>query len=818
MLSVHQTFRGLRRSPWFSLTMSAVVGLAIALAGTVFAIVDGVLFKPIDLPDIERLFEVEPGHAGVEAFEQRHAVSAVDIDYWTEALPDVKFTGFSAQRSGGYGAGVNEDAAGVAHVLPNFFDVVGVHALVGGFGPSEFQERAPIQPVIITYDLWQGRYRSDPNVIGREVFIDRSRGAGYRIVGIMPRGFVFPTDATDVSFIGPLVVSQAARTDPQARDVFQVIARVPAGSNLEGVRVRIEAAMARVAQEFPRGGAKPPNLSDRAWQQRGPFNVVSLEPLSEVVGRRSRPLFFAVFASVLLLLGLGALNVSSLAETRLLDRSHELRVRRALGAGGVSLACLVLLECALLIGLGGVFAFTLLPIFIGLGLTLLPDELPLLKPIGIDGRVAAFVLVNTLVMLALTSLKPIRRAVQLSVASVSGAERAIAQVPPLRHRFVIGCQVAGVYVLAIPGSLLIGSLVSVYTHVQPIRTKGVVVIETFLQGVAPTRGARVERAARVSQILGRLAELESAELVAATSAQVLRGGNWQSPFVPPEDAPNPELTIDAQGVTPDYYRLLQPELVSGRLPSPSELDHNEPVLVISETVAKAYWPANTSLGKALRVRGDADEYRVVGVVRDVRWLSWDRQAASIYGPYDRLSAFPLVTLMIWTRGSTGRLVADALRALDSSGQPLWTTRASTLEELFVDSVRMRRFRAWLFGAFTSASLLVLGVGVFGLVGMSTARRSSEMAVRQALGATRAALIRLLCWEQMKPVAFGLAIGALVSGWSVNLVETYLYELSMFDPRIWLSAAGLVLLAALAGVIFPVRKASRTNLLQVLRVE
>jgi len=278
------------------------------------------------------------------------------------------------------------------------------------------------------------------------------------------------------------------------------------------------------------------------------------------------------------------------------------------------------------------------------------------------------------------------------------------------------------------------------------------------------------------------------------------------------------IEVDRQSVTRDYYRLLQPRLVAGRLPTDDELANDAPVIVVSERLARAYWRDGQALGNTLVEFDGTEPYRVIGIVKDVRWFSWDRDVPSFYVPYARTTREPTVTLLIRTSSNTARVIADTLKALEAADPLLKPRRAAPLDDLFVDSVRKRRFQAWLFGSFAIGGLIVVGTGIFGLLAMATARRTRELGIRQALGSTQADLVRLLTAEQLRPVFAGIVVGGLVVFWAVRFVEGFLYRVTSGDPRVWAVAALVTLATAGLGVMVPALRASRTDPVQALRVE
>jgi hypothetical protein len=209
---------------------------------------------------------------------------------------------------------------------------------------------------------------------------------------------------------------------------------------------------------------------------------------------------------------------------------------------------------------------------------------------------------------------------------------------------------------------------------------------------------------------------------------------------------------------------------------------------------------------------------VVGVVKDIRWNSWDEDVASIYGPYARLSRFPFPTVFIHTTGSIGRVTTAAMQAIAAADPLMRTERTGTFAEVFADSVRPRRFQSWLFGSFAVAALAIVGVGLLGLISMATAGRTREMGIRLALGSTRERLVRLLLQEQLLAVLAGVVLGSAGAAWSARFLRTYLYEITPYDPRVWAVAVAVIVATAVLGTLVPALRASRTDPVGALRAE
>jgi ABC-type antimicrobial peptide transport system permease subunit len=194
------------------------------------------------------------------------------------------------------------------------------------------------------------------------------------------------------------------------------------------------------------------------------------------------------------------------------------------------------------------------------------------------------------------------------------------------------------------------------------------------------------------------------------------------------------------------------------------------------------------------------------------------ESAIVYGPYTPLSRSPLFTFFLRTDGRTGPIIAEGLRVMREVDPQVRPYTAAALDAMVNDSIALRRFQSWLFGGFAAAALAVMGVGILGLLAMSTARRTREIGIRCALGATTAGVGRLVVREQLTAVVAGLALGGLVAAWAVGFVKTYLYQLSVADPRIWAAALVAVVTTAALGTIVPAWQASRVDPLKALRIE
>lgn len=806
--------RSLGATPWYTLTVIGVVAVPVTMAATTFAIVDGVLFRPLPYPDAAALVALKPNFNGPARVADPAAVqsaSDVDLVHWRAALPEVPITAYRAQPWGGLGSGINDSAAGVALVEPNFFDVIGVKPLAGGFEDKDFAAVAKLRPVIATWDVWQGRFGGDP-ILGREIVADRASGSGIRIVGIMPKGFTFPSSLAEVSFVSPYVSTPAARQDPQRRGFSEIIARVPNGVSRTDIEQRLQRAAVAVAAEFPVNRPRPAGWSDVTWRRQGPYDVVDTSLLSETLGRKYAPFFRAVFGAVALLVLLAAINISSLMAARALDRRPEMDVRRSLGAPGAAIARLWGVEAFGLVMAGGLVAAAATPAFLDIMTRLLPDTVVLLKPAAIDWRVGAFMAMTLLVLAMSIAIAPIRRSL-----TFAAARRVTSRVRTPGRFLIISGQVGVAMVLTVLGSMLVGSLLLVYAERPNLHTHEVVTVDVMFGGPGATMDVSPERAARELAIRTDLSKIPGVLAAGSSAAQVLKGGGAMTWFTAPSGRSHPK-NVDTWAVSEGFFAVVSPQLIEGRVLTDDELRSAAPLVVVSETVARQYWPDGRAVGQTLTDSGSKATFTVVGVVGDIRWTALDVVSPVIYAPYGTTSRAPWITMFLRTDGNTGRVTADALAAIARVDPLARPTRTGTLDEIFRESVSLRRFQSWLFGSFAAASLVIVGGGILGLLAMTTARRTKEVGIRCALGATPRGVLGLVLREQCVPVLAGLLGGTAVAALAVRPLESYLYRVTPADPTIWISAVALVLTTAALGAWLPALRASRMDPLTALRQE
>jgi putative ABC transport system permease protein len=504
-------------------------------------------------------------------------------------------------------------------------------------------------------------------------------------------------------------------------------------------------------------------------------------------------------------------NVAGLAGGRALDRRHELMLRRALGATGARLARMLAAEHASVVVAGACLGVVISRWLLDVTMALAPAGVMLLKTPAIDWRAVAFAaLVCGLSIAAVTAWSAyttLRVNPRPVLAETGGAtERA----GSWRRAVLIGVQVALALVMALAGSLLAGSLLRVWQE-DP--------------GFAADRATRIRLSVPKDFDLVAIHELLSA--VSRVTGVVAAGGMDEpfleraatgSSFDPPAGA-----DVDGRGdveqlsVTSGFFRAAGLRPIEGRLPTDEEFDTGQPIIVISKKVAGSYWPGRSALGRTLNANGRP--FEVIGVVPDARYRALDMDSdGEIYSPLAATQRPGLANVIVAFEGDTKRGLASVLGDMAARFPRIRVVRAESLSEALGISVQSRRFRTWLFGSFGAAALVIAGTGILGLVAMTTSRRTREIGVRIALGATPRGVVRLMLQEQLTTVLVGLAVGGLIAAWSVRFVESYAYKLSIYDLRVWAAAVAALVVVTAVGVLVPAVRASHIDPIRALRVQ
>lgn len=774
--------RSLRRAPWYSAAVVLVIAVTGALATAGFAIVDGVLFKRLPIPNPESLYATTgPGGA---------ALSLADLDAWRREAPEVRIALYG--RDFVLGAiGAPPKPVTALTVESSFFDVLGEHPAAGGWRLEDFQPASRTR-VIISDRLWRRVFGGRPDVIGRTLEIAgaadhlRRPMGTFEIAGVLPADFVFPVNRSTPDVLLPMAVPAAKFSDRNS-SAGRVLIR---GGNVPAsLPQRLTAAF---------GGAAPTSIQS----DTGKFEL-ALVPITRYLMLWQRDTLTSAFAACAVLMLLAIINVAALSTLRAQQQAHELGIRRALGATKMDLLRLALFDEAPLVIAGSILSLAATPWVIAAAVERLSERIVLIKTPSVDWRVMLFWLGLAALIAVIAAVV---RTLAVSPKSVAAGVRG-ARTSTRRAAFgnaAVAVQVALAFTITIGGTLIAGSLWKLWQ--EPV---GYSLAHVSLVELSHQSAETAARRALMLTLLDRVRELPGVDEVGlVNNGEFLTGASRSMFFEPPADnkgARQPGVwPVDAA-----FFRVLGIEAVEGRTFTDSESSGEQPVIVISESVAAAFFPKGGAVGGVMKKF--STPLRVVGVVRDaqVGGLGYKIPGGQVYLP-DTAKTDQRATLLVRGRAT----IDDLLRAVAS--EKVGVMRAMPLADALARPNRDPLFRVWLFSAFTIAALSIVGVGVFGIVAMSVGRRTGELGIRAALGATREALVALFVREQLIAVAIGLAIGGGLAAWAVKFIKTYLFKTPPTDPRLWAIAALLLLIVAGTAALIPSLGASRVDPLRALR--
>jgi putative ABC transport system permease protein len=801
--------RQMRRTPAFSAIAILTLALGLGATTAMFSIVNGVLLDPLHYRDPARLYlarTVPPARAHLTGDFPINARHYYEWRTRCRSCESAALVQFQELTLVGAGAPVKLPALGVSS---NFFRTLGIQPALG----RDFldAEDAPGHPavVILTDSLWRSRFAADPAVLGRTV---RLNGETYTVIGVMPPGLHLPKGDEWGAYFGPS--AQPLIFLPTGIDTFRA-ARVGNLNYTSVIRLRPGIAVQQAIGELNA------LLGDfvREFHLETRITLVSLQ---QQVTRNARAPLWLLLATVAAVLLIVCVNVGNLMVVRTGSRYREAGIRMALGSSRGQLFRLVLTEVLVLVAIGGALGLALAWLGLHLFLASAPIALPRLEEVTIDWRVLSFAGLAIAVSTLFCGLFPAWRVARVEVhdSLKAGASAATESAGKLRVReILVGLEIALSTVLLVSGGLLMLSFFRIM-HVE----RGFEVAHIVTQDVSflNPKYAHGFRRRFVEQVLEKLSALPGVHLTGATNLLPLRGDDWVSDL---EDPDAPPVSVDHAAlanfrfVTSDYLQAMGIPLRMGRFLDASDKD--QPHAVISARAAEFLWPNQNPLGKRVRgatASGPGPSLEVVGVVGEVRSSGLERTPPNmVYEHYWRMQPIGM-SFVLRTRGDPAA-AAGAIRSILTSADPeMALPRPASMEAIVEESVASRRFQMNLTVAFALAALLIAALGVYGVISFAVARRTPEIGVRIALGATRPQLMRLIFRQGMRPVLAGLAagiVGALALG---RMIASQLFAVEPSDPIAIAAVALLLLVVAGIACWLPARRATRIDPLTALRFE
>ena len=786
------TIRFWNRNRATTAVLLLVLSLGIGSATAVFSVVSGVLLRPLPFAAEDELVVLRERAAG--GAEMR--TSGITYRDWTSAS-DV-FAGLTAFTEG------SVDHVGpqgplrleAANVEGSFFETLGVPVTRGRpLAPSDDVEGAP-SVAVIGHDLWLGLFGADPGVIGRAV---RFGNRPVEIVGVAPPGFDYP---------GGVVVWQPLFAEPDAESWASI-----RGARFLSVVGRL------------RGDVAPPAAETRlaAIMRAEPElegSVASVTPLRETLVAGVRTPLWILFGSVLVLLLIACVNVSTVLLSQTRGRMRELAIRRALGARDRRLAAQLLGEALAVVTVGGILGVTLAVWGIDVLIALSPRELPETARLTLDWRVLAFALAITLFTAIGATIAPLVQARGVRVSPALGHARPGVAGDRKDRRLwngLVVSEVALTVLLLVGAGLLLRSFAGLVAVDTGLEARGVT---TFHVSLPDYRYVTPESATAFQEaLLERTAGLPAVQSAAVARNLPLAGSSMTAPVIVEEGEGSADRPSSTQftTVTPDYFRTLGIRLVEGRLFRPTDDAQGEPVAVVSESFARAFFPGDSPLGRRARTMfGPPVMREIVGVVEDVRHSGPRAEAPPLfYAPQAQMGT-PFFFLVV-RADAPPAAIAEQVRAVVADLDPeLPLANVAPLHELLSESLAEPRFYASVLSYFAIVALLLATVGLFGLLVQRTVARRREIGIRMALGARASDAVGLVVRQGVGLVGAGTALGLLVSLAASRLVTGLLYGVTPTDPVTYGGVAGVLVIAGAVASWAPARRAANVDPVTAIR--
>ena len=790
------SLRSLRRTPGFALTVILTLALGIGLATAVFTVAEALLLRRLPVRDQDRLV-VLWGEARDRAFNYPLGLDdAREFARQARSLERVAFFSY-------YGAGPKPIREGDqisrlrrALVSGEFFDVLGARPALGRtlHATDDVAGAAPV--LVLSYGAWQRRFGGDPHVLGRQV-LTYDDGVAYAIVGVMPRGLDYPS-GTD--FWAPVVPS----TIP--KDLY-VIGRLAPGRTGADARDEMTAFLGR-AEASP-------------WQRdlRGVVHTLPRIVLGDV---RPALIVFAVAAGLLLLIT--CINVANLLLVQGLARVREIAVRSALGASRGRVIGQLLTENALLAVAGGALGVAVAAGAVRGFIAFAPAGVPRLDEIQLNGAALAGAVAITGVAMVLFALAPAVMTSRVALHQVlrSDARQSASRRSRLTTEALVAGQVALALLVLSAAALIARSLIGLERAELSFEPSRLLISELVLRVDQYDDGKK--QLALLEQLLPQLEAIPSVRAVSPVVAVPFSGsGGWDGKPAaegqsPEEAAANPMLNMEV--VAPAYFETLGIPVIRGRVFIDADREGAPPVVVVSQSAARHYWPGGDPIGKRLRMGLELEQsLTVIGVVPDTRYRDLRDARPSIYFPL-RQSFFPFMpmTLAVRTNGTPAEAVPAIRRAIDELAPGVALASAAPFDTFLERPLAQPRLNALLLAVFAGAAVLLAGVGLFGVMATMVRQRTRELGLRMALGATAHDLRRMVLRRGLTIAAVGIVVGLVGALLANRLLVALLYEVSPTDGvTLALVAVLLQVVAAIASAI-PARASTGIDPVRALQAD
>ncbi len=790
--------RLLAKNPGVTLIAIVTLALGIGANTAIFTIVNAFLLRPLPYGDPDSLVMVDSQYRG-----QSTGVSFADYEDWrrqNNVFDDLAF--FNLRWNANLELGNETETLNLTFGTSNLFSTLRVAPFIG-HGPTEEQS----DTVLLSHNLWQRRFSSDPAIVGRQLHVD---GRSLTVIGVMPPDFRFPFQ-TDLWWLSDRYFNRQTR----GMRIDQTIGRLKPGVSPQQAQADMQAIAARLAQTYPDTNTEVTS---------------SVTPLRDFWFGKIRHSFWLLLGACAFVLLIACANVANLLMTQATARERELAVRVALGASRGRLIRQSLSEALLLVTIGCAGGVVLGAWGLRLLVALLPQELlPFFVKIQLDGRVLTFTLLVSVVIALFVGLVPALRArsVDLDQSLKEGGKSGTSAGMQRLRGLLVVTEIALAVVLLAGAGLMLRTLTRLQNTSPGFTADNVLHLE-----INPTYRSqddyRVEfMSRRYQQLLQQIATVPGVVAVAANSDLPFVGqkpwfrGEFSIQGQSAEDTKqNP--VVNYQAVSPDYFRVMQIPLLRGRVFTDG--DNLRPggqpdVAIISSRLAQRMWPNDDPVGKRINCNDDGSGCgEVVGIAGDVKHNSLvDDVGYDIYYPAFQTYA-KQTHFVARTQGDPMMVANDIQRAIWQVSPDTGVFNVIPLARLSANTIWQSRVWGLLLGIFSAIALVLATAGIYGVMAYFVTQRTREIGIRMALGAQWSDVLKMIMRSGMLLVSIGLLIGLLGAFALTRLMTTLLFEVSPTDPITFGVVALCLIVTALLACYIPARRATKVDPLIALRYE
>ncbi|MEO8077725.1 MAG: ABC transporter permease [Acidobacteriota bacterium] len=799
--------RSFVRTPSFTVVAVLTLALGIGTSTAIFSVVNGVLLRPLAYPDAETIVQVWM----TSPAEPKSSLAAADfLEFHRDNRTLLRLAGYREEAFTITTATGEPGREGGALVTADYFEVFAMPAALGRTF-TRAADGATSEPlVVLSHAVWKDQFASDPQVVGRRV---RINSVAHTVTGVMPPAFDYPLGAKAWVLSAkpvplPPIDVPGDLLENRTVHYFQAVGRLRPAVTREQARTDLGRLADEQARRFPSSNGG-----------RG----IALEPVRETIVGDVRSALLVLLGAVGVVLLIACANVASLLLARASGRQRELSIRAALGASRGRLIRQLITE-SLLLGAAGAIAGLIAGSWaLALLLKVMPENIPRVEQIGLDGRVTTAAVLVSFLSAVLFGLAPAlqgsRTNASLALRDADRTSTAGRHRATTRSALVVG-EIALTLILLVSAGLLANSFVRLQRVDPGFKPDQVSIVMLPLPASKYPDGVRQTTFYR--QIVEAMRSHGEVQSAAILFPNPINGGNASGsftiegqPVVTRTDRPFAALG----SVSEDYFRTLGIPLIEGRSFAAQDRDPAPAVAIANVTLARKYFAGRDPVGVRVRFGDHEKEWiTIVGVVADSRNAGLHNLPTPLlYFPYHQ---FPLAFMSLAIRSTAApAVVASAIRSEVKRIDPeMPVDRITSLRDLLRDSVAQPRFRTLLLAAFAVMAIVLASVGVYGLMSYSVTQRTREIGIRVALGAQARQVILPVLREGLTLALAGIVVGLAGSLAATRMLGTFLFGVTPTDPLTYAAVVWLLIGVALLATYIPARRALRINPITALRAE